>query len=129
MLLFESFIIHGSKITDKFFMSSSSLKGFSNLVSGTSKRAPKNPAWLNKTDVIHSSQSELPSVDLSSADLGAAAAAVTNQSKRILKQARGSSPVKRRKAITKKIVKRRVVKKTKKLLKKPRKSTVKRRHR
>lgn len=69
-------------------MSSANLKGFSNLVSGTSKSAPTSPAWLKRKDVIHSTQSELPQIDLSSADLNSQQQAVTNQSKRIVQQAK-----------------------------------------
>ena len=65
-----------------------SMQGFSNLITNSGHNNPHNPAWLNSTDIIQSSESTLPVIDLTEADIKSQTAAVVAQSQRIVKQAR-----------------------------------------
>lgn len=72
-------------------MSSANLQGFSNLIVGSGQGELKNPKWLNKSDIIETSQSALPTIDESKHDLASQSGAITAQSRRIVNQARGKS--------------------------------------
>lgn len=72
-------------------MSSANLQGFSNLIVGSGQGELKNPKWLNKSDIIETSQSALPTIDESQHDLASQSGAITAQSRRIVKQALGKS--------------------------------------
>lgn len=105
---------------------SSKLSGFASILSD--KAEPETPEWLHKkTDTVHSSQTTLPTIDLSEQDIRSRSAAVTAQSKRILdlskdkistKSRTKKRPVKR--AAIRRIKKRTSLKKKKKVVKRQR---------
>ena len=109
-------------------MNASNLQGLSNLLTKSSTVAPTNPNWLkNQKDTVHTSQTSLPVVDVSTEDLKSQSSAVAAQSRRIVNQAKSkvSSKTKRPKKKKKKTVRKTVkikkkTKPTKKLTKKRR---------
>lgn len=74
--------------------SMANLQGFSNLVAANVNTEPKKPKWLNQSDTIHSTQSALPIIDLSEADIESQSAAITAASRRIVNQAKSRSQLK-----------------------------------